>query len=102
MELRPIARDVYACLQEDRGLGYSNSGLVNRGGGLVVDTFWDLPHTRRLLESCDDGANPHFFGYSFGNHIDNGIPCRYPEIDVAVAGRHSGRESYTKSLRLSR
>jgi glyoxylase-like metal-dependent hydrolase (beta-lactamase superfamily II) len=51
MELRPIARDVYACLQEDRGLGYSNSGLVNRGGGLVVDTFWDLPHTRRLLDT---------------------------------------------------
>jgi cyclase len=51
MELRAIAPDVYACLQEDRGLGYSNSGLVNRGGGLVVDTFWDLPHTRRLLDA---------------------------------------------------
>jgi glyoxylase-like metal-dependent hydrolase (beta-lactamase superfamily II) len=50
MELRPIARDVYACLQEDRGLGYSNSGLVARGGGLVVDTFWDLPHTRRMID----------------------------------------------------
>jgi len=51
MELVPIAPEVYACLQEDRGLGYSNSGLVNRGGGLVVDTFWDLPHTRRLYET---------------------------------------------------
>ena len=51
MELREIARDVYACLQPDRGLGWSNSGLLNRGGGLVVDTFWDLPHTRRLIET---------------------------------------------------
>jgi cyclase len=50
MELRQIATNVYACLQEDRGLGTSNSGLVNRGGGLVVDTFWDLPHTRQLIE----------------------------------------------------
>jgi len=49
MELREIARDVYACLTPDRGLGWSNSGLVNRGGGLVVDTFWDLPHTRALI-----------------------------------------------------
>jgi len=48
MELRQIARDVHVCLQEDRGLGCSNSGLVSRGGGLVVDTFWDLPHTREL------------------------------------------------------
>ena len=50
MELTPLANDVYACLQEDAGLGCSNSGLVNRGGGLVVDTFWDLPHTRALMD----------------------------------------------------
>jgi len=50
MELRAIARDVHACLQEDRGLGYSNSGLVARGSGLVVDTFWDLPHTRQMID----------------------------------------------------
>ena len=51
MELREIARDVFACLQEDRGLGFSNSGLVNRDGGLVVDTFWDLAHTREMIAS---------------------------------------------------
>ena len=51
MDLVELAPDVYACLQEDRGLGYSNSGLVARGGGLVVDTFWDLPHTRELIET---------------------------------------------------
>lgn len=51
MELREIARDVHACLQPDRGLGFSNSGLLARGGGLVIDTFWDLPHTRRLIDA---------------------------------------------------
>ncbi|MGH7790588.1 MAG: MBL fold metallo-hydrolase [Candidatus Binatia bacterium] len=50
MELRQLAPDVYTCLQPDRGLGWSNSGFLNRGGGLVVDTFWDLPHTRALIE----------------------------------------------------
>jgi cyclase len=50
MELQQIARDVYACLQADRGLGTSNSGLINRGGGLIIDTFWDLPHTRQLID----------------------------------------------------
>ncbi len=49
MKLEEISRDVYACLQPDFGLGWSNSGLVNRGGGLVVDTFWDLPHTREMI-----------------------------------------------------
>ncbi len=49
MELKEIGNDVYACLQQDRGLGWSNSGLINRGGGMVVDTFWDLPRTRELI-----------------------------------------------------
>ena len=49
MELTEVGTDVYACLQADRGLGTSNSGLINRAGGLVVDTFWDLPHTRELI-----------------------------------------------------
>ena len=49
MQLQQLAQDVYACLQPDRGLGWSNSGFINRGGGLVVDTFWDLPHTRALI-----------------------------------------------------
>ena len=51
MELREIADEVYACLQPDRGLGWSNSGLINRGGGVVVDTFWDLGYTRELIET---------------------------------------------------
>jgi glyoxylase-like metal-dependent hydrolase (beta-lactamase superfamily II) len=49
MRLEELAPGVFACLTPDRGLGWSNSGLVNRGGGLVVDTFWDLPHTRALI-----------------------------------------------------
>jgi glyoxylase-like metal-dependent hydrolase (beta-lactamase superfamily II) len=51
MELTEVAPSVYACLQPDLGLGYSNSGFVDRGGGLVVDTFWDLPRTSELIRS---------------------------------------------------
>ncbi len=50
MELREIGNHVFACLQPDKGLGWSNSGLVNRAGGLVIDTFWDLPRTRQMME----------------------------------------------------
>jgi len=78
MELREIAKDVYACLQADRGLGTSNSGLINRGGGLVVDTFWDLPHTRQLIanyarvwkEPAGRVVNTHHNGdHCWGNQL---------------------------------
>lgn len=49
MELHEIGPHVHAVLQTEGGLGASNSGFVNRGGGLVVDSFWDLPRTRELM-----------------------------------------------------
>ncbi len=84
MELRGVARDVYACLQEDRGLGYSNSGLIQRGGGLVVDTFWDLGHTRELIENyARVRSEPP--GYVVNTH-HNGDHCwgnqLFPEAEI--------------------
>lgn len=73
-----LATDVYACLQEDRGLGTSNSGLINRGGGMVIDTFFDLPHTREMIatyarvwrEPSRRVVNTHYNGdHCWGNQL---------------------------------
>lgn len=78
MELRELASDVFVCLQEEKGLGTSNSGLLNRAGGLVVDTFWDLPHTRELIahyarvwrEPARRVVNTHHNGdHAWGNQL---------------------------------
>lgn len=78
MELRAVARDVWACLQEDRGWGWSNSSFVGLGGGLVVDTLMDVPHTRRMLElyaSVSPGAprrlvnTHHNIDHCWGNQL---------------------------------
>ncbi len=50
MELSQISTDVYACVQPDTGFGAANSGFVNCGGGLVVDSLYDLPTTQRLID----------------------------------------------------
>ncbi len=98
MELVEIARDVYACLQPDRGLGTSNSGLLNRGGGLVVDTFWDLPHTRRLMETYDRVwreparrvVNTHHNGdHCWGNQLFRGAEIIGHRLCAASFGKES-------------
>ena len=48
LERRRLSEHVYAAEQGERGLGWSNSGLVAAGGGLVVDTLYDLRLTREL------------------------------------------------------
>jgi len=47
---RQLSEHVHACEQAQTGLGWSNSGLVAAGGGLVVDTLYDLKLTREMLD----------------------------------------------------
>jgi len=81
MKLEQIAKDVYAYLQPDKGLGWSNSGLIARGGGLVVDTLWDLPRTRAMLQTYQSVhpqqprrvVNTHHNGdHCWGNQVFEG------------------------------
>lgn len=84
LQLVDVGRGVYACLQPGGGLGRSNSGLVAHGGGLVVDTFWDLPHTRGLIEQYRR-VWPHAARRVVNTHA-NGDHCwgnqLFPEAEI--------------------
>jgi cyclase len=50
--VRDFGNGCFAYLQPDGGWGLSNTGLVVDGGeALLVDTLFDLPHTRAMLDS---------------------------------------------------
>lgn len=50
--LTQVAPGVHAWLQPNGAWGESNAGLVvGTGESLLVDTLWDLPLTRRMLEA---------------------------------------------------
>ncbi|HZR79489.1 MAG TPA: MBL fold metallo-hydrolase [Candidatus Binatia bacterium] len=87
--LTQIANGVYAYLQPDGGLGLSNAGLVaprspaggDGRGALLVDTFFDLPHTQRLLDAVAREVrtpigrvlNTHYNGdHCWGNQLVRG------------------------------
>jgi glyoxylase-like metal-dependent hydrolase (beta-lactamase superfamily II) len=107
MELREVATDVYACLTPDRGLGWSNSGFVNRGGGLVVDTFWDLAHTQALIETYRRVAadpvrrlvNTHHNGdHCWGNQLFRGSEI----IGHRLCAESFGKDSSPVGLQMLR
>lgn len=56
MEVRQVARGVFAALVPDRGWGWSNSGLVAAGGGLMVDTLMDVARTRRAIAGLREAS----------------------------------------------
>ena len=49
MKLQQVSEHCYAVLNERNRACDANSGLVNLGGGLVIDTQSDLAHARRMI-----------------------------------------------------
>jgi len=50
VKLQQVSESCFAVLNEKNRVCDSNSGLVNRGGGVVIDTQADLRHARRMIE----------------------------------------------------
>ncbi len=53
--LHDLGNDCYAYLQPDGSWGWSNAGLITGSGtSLLVDTLFDVPLTRRMLDAMAD------------------------------------------------
>ena len=50
MKLQQVSDNCFAALNERNRVCDANSGLINVGGGVVIDTQSDLPHARRMIE----------------------------------------------------
>lgn len=64
-----VAKNVYAAISPNKGLCRANAGFINKGKGLVYDTFFDLPHARELRHFCVDtsGHEPGYVVNSYYN-----------------------------------
>ena len=50
MKMEQVSDSCYAVLNEKNRVCDANSGLINLGGGVVIDTQSDLPHARQMIE----------------------------------------------------
>lgn len=50
MKLQQVSENCFAVLNAKNRVCDANSGLINLGGGVVVDTQSDLPHGRQMIE----------------------------------------------------
>ena len=50
MQLKQVSDNCFAVLNEKNRVCDANSGLINRAGGVVIDTQSDLAHARQMIE----------------------------------------------------
>ena len=48
MKMQQVSNNCFAVLNEKSRACDANSGLINRGGGVVIDTQSDLAHARQM------------------------------------------------------
>ena len=97
--VRDLGHGAYAYLQPDGGWGLSNSGLVTDSGeGLLVDTLFDAPHTRAMLDGFRRATsariatlvNTHQNGdHWFGNGLVEGAEIVATERAAAAMARET-------------
>ena len=49
MKLQQVSANCYAVLNQKNRVCDANSGLIDLGGGVVIDTQTDLPHGRKMI-----------------------------------------------------
>ena len=110
MELEQISDSCYAVLNEKNRVCDANSGLINRGGGVVIDTQSDLSHARQMIEMfgrvwskrADRVINTHEDAdHVWGNQLFEGAEIiahrSVPERMKHVAEPKESQNSYTAS-----
>lgn len=50
MKMEQVSNHCYAVLNEKNRVCDANSGLINLGGGMVIDTQSDLPHAHQMID----------------------------------------------------
>ncbi|MDN5940265.1 MAG: hypothetical protein L0H94_00155 [Nitrospira sp.] len=50
MKMQQVSDNCFAVLNEKNRVCDANSGLINLGGGVVIDTQSDLPYARQMIE----------------------------------------------------
>ncbi len=50
MEMKQVSDNCFAVLNEKNRVCDANSGLINRAGGVVIDTQADLAHARQMID----------------------------------------------------
>ena len=96
--LHEIASGVYAYLQPDGGWGYSNAGLiVGKNESFLVDTLFDLKHTRVMLDSMSKITSTKPIVAALNSH-ENGIVVAEFLIKATMSG---GINSWTLRRRFT-
>ena len=65
-----IADDIFAAVSPYKGISWANAAFINRGPGLVFDTFFDLFHAEEMMEAFQEVSGGKKPAYVVNSHYN--------------------------------
>ena len=95
-----VADNVFAAISPYHGISWVNAAFINRGEGLVYDTFFDLVHAREMMEAFQEVSNGKKPGYVVNSHYnaDHTYGNKVFEDSCIIMHKEAQRESKTENL----
>ena len=66
-----IDHNIFAAISPYRGISWANAAFINRGKGLVYDTFFDLFHAQELKDIYTQVSNQELPQYVVNSHYNS-------------------------------
>lgn len=95
-----IANDVFAAISPYRGISWANAGFINRGRGLVYDTFFDLFHAQEMKDvytTLSGNANPAYVVNSHYNS-DHAWGNKVFKESCIIQHKNAAQERLTENI----
>lgn len=95
-----VADGVFAGISPYRGISWANAGFINKGDGLVYDTFFDLFHAREMREAFMEVSNGGSPAYVVNSHYnsDHAWGNKVFEDACIIMHKEASRERLTENI----
>lgn len=95
-----VADGVFAGISPYRGISWANAGFINKGEGLVYDTFFDLFHAREMREAFKEVSNGGSPAYVVNSHYnsDHAWGNKVFEDACIIMHKEASRERLTENI----
>lgn len=95
-----VADNVFAAISPNRGISWANAGFINKGQGLVYDTFFDLFHAQEMREVYEEVSGRKLPGYVVNSHYnsDHAWGNKVFEDSCIIMHKNADKERLTENI----
>lgn len=92
-----VADNVFAAISPYKGISWVNAGFINKGKGLVYDTFFELNYAGEMLETYREVSGRNMPGFVVNSHYNSDHTYGNKVFEESCIIMHKNAQAESKS-----